>query len=65
MAEEETRGQDTDGDGLTDAEERELGTDPLLRDTDDDGFSDEEELNLWGTDPLSPDDHPGRGGEVS
>ena len=28
---------DTDGDGLTDAEELELGTDPLIADTDGDG----------------------------
>ncbi|RKG60434.1 VWA domain-containing protein [Corallococcus sp. AB011P] len=31
---------DTDGDGLTDAREYELGTNPNLRDTDGDGFSD-------------------------
>lgn len=31
---------DSDGDGLTDAEEAELGTDPLKMDTDGDGFSD-------------------------
>ncbi|WP_141328793.1 vWA domain-containing protein [Myxococcus sp. AB025B] len=31
---------DTDGDGLTDARERELGTDPNRVDTDGDGFSD-------------------------
>lgn len=53
-----TDGQDTDGDGLTDTEEVELGTDPLLRDSDDDGFTDEEEVNLWGTDPMDSDDHP-------
>lgn len=31
---------DSDGDGLTDAEELALGTDPLKKDTDGDGFSD-------------------------
>ncbi|NPC84046.1 VWA domain-containing protein, partial [Pyxidicoccus fallax] len=31
---------DTDGDGLTDAREAEIGTDPNLMDTDGDGFSD-------------------------
>ena len=53
------RDTDSDGDGLTDIEERELGTDPLMQDTDDDTFSDEEEVNLWGTDPTDSDDHPG------
>ena len=40
---------DTDGDGLTDKEEEELGTDPALVDTDGDGLSDLEERDL-GTD---------------
>ncbi|MHB8417922.1 MAG: vWA domain-containing protein [Myxococcales bacterium] len=50
---------DSDGDGLTDAQEVALGTDPHVRDTDGDGFSDGVELfakrlgaNL---DPLRPD----------
>ncbi|CAA9567413.1 MAG: internalin, putative [uncultured Thermomicrobiales bacterium] len=42
---------DTDGDGLTDAEEVELGTDPTVIDTDDDGLTDAEEVEL-GTDPT-------------
>lgn len=42
---------DTDGDGLTDQQERALGTDPLLRDTDGDGLSDEDETQS-GADPL-------------
>lgn len=46
---------DTDGDGLTDAEEAELGTDPNNPDTDEDGISDGDEVNVWGTDPLNPD----------
>jgi outer membrane protein OmpA-like peptidoglycan-associated protein len=46
---------DSDGDGLTDEEEKRLGTDPYDPDTDDDGLSDGEEVNLHGTDPLNPD----------
>ena len=42
---------DPDGDGLTDEEEYELGTDPNDPDTDDDGYSDGEEVAL-GSDPL-------------
>ncbi len=37
---------DTDGDGLTDAEELELGTDPLRYDTDGDGFCDGVEVHF-------------------
>ena len=47
-------GCDKDGDGLTDAEEKDLGTDPELADTDGDGVDDGEELDD-GTDPLEPD----------
>lgn len=36
---------DDDGDGLSDAEERELGTDPLKADTDGDGIPDAEDEN--------------------
>jgi|GEM_PF-2298189 len=43
---------DLDGDGLTNAEEAELGTDPLKADTDGDGISDFDE-NLAETDPFS------------
>ncbi len=46
---------DTDGDGLTDAEEVTLGTDPLDSDSDDDGLSDGDEVLTVGTDPLDPD----------
>ncbi|MGH7337093.1 MAG: S8 family serine peptidase, partial [Myxococcota bacterium] len=46
---------DRDGDGLTDAAEAALGTDPLDADSDDDGLSDGEEVNTHGTDPLLPD----------
>ncbi|MGI8643489.1 MAG: hypothetical protein ACR2LS_05170, partial [Thermomicrobiales bacterium] len=45
---------DTDGDGLTDAREAELGTDPALADTDGDGISDGDEVDFLGTDPLNP-----------
>ena len=46
---------DSDGDGLTDEEERALGTDPLNPDTDNDGLFDREEVRVYGTDPLNPD----------
>jgi Tol biopolymer transport system component len=47
--------QDTDGDGLTDAEEMQIGTDPNNPDTDGDGLLDGEEVKTYGTDPLKPD----------
>ena len=47
------RPADSDGDGIIDAGEASLGTDPLKPDTDGDGLSDYEEL-LLGTDPLTP-----------
>lgn len=46
---------DTDGDGLPDAREEELGTDPNNPDTDGDGLSDGDEVNIHFTDPLNPD----------
>ena len=45
---------DTDGDGLSDAEELARGTDPLDPDTDDDGLLDGDEV-ARGTDPLDRD----------
>ncbi|HSM58121.1 MAG TPA: protein kinase [Candidatus Sulfomarinibacteraceae bacterium] len=45
---------DTDGDGVADGDEIELGLDPLSPDTDGDGLSDGLELEL-GTDPLRAD----------
>ena len=52
---------DSDGDGLTDAEEAELGTDPSLNDSDGDEFNDGDEVAA-GTDPLDFHDHPYYGG---
>ena len=46
---------DSDGDGLTDAQEAELGTDANNPDTDDDGISDGDEVNVHRTDPLNLD----------
>ncbi|MBU0645970.1 thrombospondin type 3 repeat-containing protein [Patescibacteria group bacterium] len=46
---------DTDKDGLTDAEEAALGTDPNLADTDGDRLFDYEEVNTYQTDPLNMD----------
>ena len=43
---------DADGDGLSDCDEEELGTDPLLEDSDGDGFSDSAELECV-SDPLN------------
>ena len=47
---------DSDGDGLTDADETSLyGTDPANPDTDGDGLKDGDEVLVDGTDPLSLD----------
>ncbi len=46
---------DSDNDGLTDAEELEIGTDPYNADTDGDGFDDLAEVE-FGSDPLDPED---------
>ena len=46
---------DSDGDGLTDVRERELGTDPFKADTDGDGVNDGLEVNVYGTNPLNVD----------
>lgn len=58
-------GTDSDGDGLTDAEEASLGTDPNQQDTDGDGLTDFDEVDNDGnpasytpgidTDPTNPD----------
>jgi thiol-disulfide isomerase/thioredoxin len=52
---------DSDGDGLTNAEEEVLGTDPAVSDTDGDGYSDFEEDHA-GTDPLDVDSVIYKGG---
>jgi len=46
---------DSDRDGLTDDEEKTLGTDPNNADTDNDGLFDREEVKVYLTDPLNPD----------
>jgi Bacterial TSP3 repeat len=48
---------DSDGDGISDEEERLLGTDPFNPDTDGDGFDDWEEI-MAGSDPTDPRDTP-------
>ena len=47
--------KDSDGDGLRDADEVKLGTDPLNPDSDGDGIPDGDEVNRYRTDPLNPD----------
>lgn len=47
--------QDDDNDGLTDAEEMAIGTDPRDPDTDNDGLLDGAEVRIHGTNPLNPD----------
>lgn len=46
---------DADGDGLTDEQERMLGTDPHNPDSDGDGLRDGEEVNKYKTNPLNAD----------
>lgn len=46
---------DSDLDGLTNAEEAALGTDPNNPDTDHDGLTDREEVKVYLTDPLNAD----------
>ena len=47
--------EDSDEDGLWDADELLFGTDPLVQDTDGDGLTDGAEMDLFNTDPLSDD----------
>ena len=51
----ESGSADPDHDGLTNAEEKELGTDPHNADTDGDGVSDGDEVHVYHTDPLKKD----------
>ncbi len=53
----EEESPDSDRDGLTDAEENELGTEKYDSDTDGDGYSDGEEVEA-GSNPLNRDDIP-------
>jgi outer membrane protein OmpA-like peptidoglycan-associated protein len=46
---------DTDGDGLTDEEEKKLGTDPTKADTDGDALTDGDEVKKYKTNPLKRD----------
>jgi hypothetical protein len=46
---------DSDGDGLSDQREAELGTDPLKPDTDGDTLKDGDEVLKYGTNPLNVD----------
>lgn len=46
---------DLDGDGLTNDQEKALGTDPRNPDTDNDGLKDGEEIKSFVTDPLKSD----------
>jgi|GEM_PF-550080 len=58
---------DIDGDGLSHAEETDLGTDPEDPDTDEDGLNDGDEVNVYDTDPVdgeSDDDTLPDGWEV-
>jgi len=51
----QTGSGDPDGDGLTNAQEFTLGTDPNKADTDGDGLSDGQEVNTSKTDPAKAD----------
>jgi hypothetical protein len=47
--------KDSDGDGLSDDEEKKLGTNPNSPDSDNDGLTDREEVKVYGTNPLNAD----------
>ena len=46
--------KDSDDDGLTDIEEKQIGTNPKLYDSDGDTLSDYQEVNVMYTNPLNP-----------
>lgn len=50
-----TQPPDDDGDGLSNAEEAALGTNPEAADTDSDGLTDREEVQIYHTNPTNPD----------
>lgn len=54
LAKKEELERDTDGDGIPDAVERNMGTNPYSPDTDGDGKSDQEEIS-YGSNPLAAD----------
>lgn len=54
-------GADSDGDGVSDADEEAMGTDPQSDDTDLDGWTDSEEM-ARNTDPTDGSDKPYQGG---
>lgn len=54
---------DSDGDGLTNADEYQYDTDPRNSDTDNDGYSDKKEIDE-GTDPTDKSDHPAKRAEA-
>lgn len=56
--------EDYDGDGLNNASELVLGTDPASTDSDGDGFTDTYEVG-FGTNPMDPGSLPGNGGGAS
>jgi len=51
----ESPNADPDGDGLTNAEEKQLGTNKKIADSDADGLKDGEEVKTYKTDPLKMD----------
>ena len=52
---EEKKFLDSDADGLSDEEEKILGTNPFDHDTDSDGLGDYQEAKIYETDPNNPD----------
>lgn len=52
---------DPDKDGLADADEAALGSDPGVPDSDEDGYDDGDEAEQH-TSPVDPEDHPYAGG---
>lgn len=55
VKEREIQEYDFDHDGLTDVEEKKIGTDKKKIDSDNDGLSDKEEVKIYLTDPLNAD----------
>lgn len=51
----QTGDNDTDGDGLTNDQESQAGTNPAVQDTDGDTLSDGDEIKRYRTDPLKTD----------